>query len=64
MKARFIYHNSMVKLCNTCGKEFDEQLKGVRYSSSIREFYSSAQMIAVKTILTGLVKQPNSRTYT
>jgi hypothetical protein len=26
----------MVKLCNTCGKEFDERLKGVRYSSSIK----------------------------
>ncbi len=24
----------MVKLCNTCGKEFDERVEGVRYSSS------------------------------
>ena len=33
----------MVKLCNTCGKEFDERLKGVRYSSSIKGllFFSS-----------------------
>ncbi len=26
----------MVKLCNACGKEYDELLKGVRYSSSIK----------------------------
>ena len=26
----------MVKLCNTCGKDFDERVEGVRYSSSIK----------------------------
>jgi hypothetical protein len=26
----------MVKLCNSCGKEFDERIKGVRYSSSVK----------------------------
>ena len=26
----------MLKLCNTCGKEFDERIEGVRYSSSIK----------------------------
>ena len=26
----------MVKLCNTCGKDFDERVQGVRYSSPIK----------------------------
>ena len=26
----------MVKLCNTCGKDFDERVGGVRYSSSTK----------------------------
>ena len=26
----------MVKLCNTCGKDFDERVEGVRYSSSTK----------------------------
>ena len=26
----------MVKLCNTCGSDYDERVEGVRYSSSTR----------------------------
>ena len=26
----------MVKLCITCGKDFDERVEGVRYSSSVK----------------------------
>jgi hypothetical protein len=46
------------------GRNLMKHLKECDIQAPLREFYSFAQMIVVKTILTGLVKQPNSRTYT
>jgi hypothetical protein len=49
----------MVKLCNTCGgRNLMNDLKEYDIQAPLREFCYFVQMTVVKTILTGLVKQP------
>jgi hypothetical protein len=44
-------------LCKSCGNEFNDLVKEVRYSSSIKESYCFVQLVVVKTISINLPRR-------